>query len=104
MMWRELGPILLFLSFKTSEGESLIIAATWHVVPDTQICPRASSSTSLFSLVDFSEKMTGDRVNREKQKKKRFQEEFKSISSSSLCYICSRVLLEMKHQCNSTKI
>lgn len=64
MMLTELGPILLFLSFKTSEGESLNIAATWHVVPDTQICPQASSSTSLFALVDFSEKVTGDRGRR----------------------------------------
>ena len=32
------------------------------------ICPQASSSTSLFALVDFSEKVTGDRGNSEKTK------------------------------------
>lgn len=54
MMLTGLGPIVLFLSLKTSERPN--IAATWHVVPDIQICPKASSFTFLFTVVDFREK------------------------------------------------
>ncbi len=58
----------------------------------------------LFALIDLGEKVTGERGNRKTQRQKRYQEEFKSISGSSVSYsICLRVLLEMRRQWNSVK-
>lgn len=60
---------LWFLPFKTSKGGFLNIAAIWHVVPDTQICPQASSSISLFSLLHFSEQKNDSESRKQRELK-----------------------------------
>lgn len=60
---------LWFLPFKTSKGGFLNIAAIWHVVPDTQICPQASSSISLFSLLHFSEQKNDSELRKQRELK-----------------------------------
>lgn len=71
------------------------------MVPDIRICPQASFSTSPFALVDFSEKVTGDRV-KQKNKGRRGIKKSSNLFPAQVCAIfVLGVVFEMKHQCNS---